>query len=632
MNLSRRSLLKLLAASSASIVVSSGLQGCEFTSSDTENRVSFDHGIASGDPLQDRVILWTRVTPTKTVAVQVAWEVAADSEFFELVNSGVTMVDSSTDYTLKIDVTGLTEGTVYFYRFMTADSVSPIGQTKTLANRPDQARFAVFSCANYPAGFFHVYQDAANRADEFDVVLHLGDYIYEYDIDGYPEAGTGEAIGRVHSPVHECVSLADYRQRYAQYHADESLKSLHANAPFICIWDDHEIADDSYIDGALNHTTETEGAFDDRKEAAIQAWYEWLPVRAPVIEADKIKTFRQFDFGDIVSLLMLDTRVVGRDRQLSYLDYVDFLGNFYENNFSADLNLPDRTLLGEEQLSWLMDRMSQSKGDGVVWQVLGQQVLMAKMQMPFSIISLDPPTSYAEYQVLLSAYSVLTDQVIFVMTEDGSLHDYESMIEGYDAMSEPEKARALTELVKQEDSDKYDEIYVSLTEDVQQLLSEKGHLLDPEMNPDVPYNLDAWDGYPYERELVLEHAKHLESNLLVLAGDTHNVFCSYLTNDSTETVGIEFSVGAVSSPGMEIYLDIPLGDEAKTESEVVSLVDDLQYFDSAQRGYLIVEFNHERATGTWYSMPRGSEKNPIFTPLNVLKTYTVNAGERILND
>jgi len=591
--------------------------------------VSFLHGVASGDPLQDSVIIWTRVTPTKISSVAVGWEVAIDAEFTELVHSGLTTVDSSTDYTLKVDLTGLSQDSVYFYRFISGETVSQIGRTKTLASSPDQVKFAVFSCANYPAGFFHVYQDAANRADEFDVVLHLGDYIYEYGIDGYPEAGTGEAIGRVHSPIHECVSLTDYRQRYAQYHADDSLKALHANSPFICVWDDHEIADDSYTDGAYNHTTSTEGDFNERKQAAIQAWYEWLPVRPPVVEADRIKTYRQFAFGDILSLMMLDTRVVGRDRQLSYLDYVDFLGNFYENNFRADLNLSDRTLLGAEQFAWLMEQMTQAKGDGVVWQVLGQQVLMAKMQMPFSIISLDPPTSYAEYQQVLSAYKNLTDSVIFTLTDDETIDEYVSMIDDYEAMDEHDQARALTDLLKQEDSDKYDSIYLGLSSEDQQILNDKGYLLDSSLNPDVPYNLDAWDGYPYERELLLEHARELDVNLMVLAGDTHNVFCSYLTNESKETVGIEFSIGAVSSPGMEIYLDIPLGEEEKTETEVVNLVEDLQFFDSAQRGYLIVEFNREQAIGNWYAMPRGDEKIATFTPLELLKTFRVNAGEKL---
>ncbi|MEA3405727.1 MAG: alkaline phosphatase D family protein [Pseudomonadota bacterium] len=631
MNLSRRSLLKLLAASSASIVVSSGLQGCDFTNADSENIVSFDHGVASGDPLQDSVILWTRVTPSKTEAVSVGWEVATDVEFIEQVNSGQTIVDDSTDYTLKIDVTGLSQGTVYFYRFITGETVSPVGQTKTLASSPEQAKFAVMTCANYPAGFFHVYQDVANRADEFDVVLHLGDYIYEYGIDGYPEAGTGEDIGRIHYPLHECLSLTDYRQRYAQYHSDLSLQALHSKLPFICVWDDHEIADDSYTDGALNHTPNTEGVFEDRKVAAIQAWYEWLPVRAPLIEADKIKTFRQFEFGDILTLMMLDTRVIARDRQLNYLNYIDLMGNFLYSKFVSDWNLEDRSLLGQEQLSWLFDSMIESKGNGVIWQVLGQQVMMAKTEFPSSMLGLEPIKDLIEYHQVATAYQTLTTLVIGTLTDYGTVNDYAETIDGFETMSLAEQAAALTRALQEVDPEKYDSIFSNLSEEDQQFLITRSQLLDLQTNPFIPYNLDAWDGYPYERELVFEQAKALEANLLVLTGDTHNAFCNYLTDQFSETVGIEFVTSSISAPGMEVYLDIPIGEEAQGEEIVLDVVEDMQFIDCSQRGYLEVEFNREQAIGKWYAMPRSGEKNPKFTPLELQKTYSVNAGEKLLN-
>lgn len=635
MTLTRRNFFKILAASSAAIVTTSGLQGCN-SDSTGEPDVRFDHGVASGDPLTDSIILWTRATPQHNQPVTLTWEVASDPAFSQLVNQDSASVDATTDYTLKVDVQGLQAGQTYYYRFKHGETLSPTGQTRTLPADPQTLSLAVFSCANFPAGFFHVYQDAANKAHEIDIALHLGDYIYEYDTQGYPDAGSGETIGRMHTPTHECVTLADYRTRYAQYRGDASLQALHRAVPFICVWDDHEIANDTYESGAENHQAD-EGDFNTRKLAAIQAWYEWLPVRAPQIEADRIKTWRRFDFGNLASVMMLDTRVYGRNRQLDYLDYFSAQGEFDAATFSAELTAADRTLLGNEQLNWLSAQLTDSKAQGIHWQLLGQQVLMARMQLPASIIMLDPqtgkpdPANLIRYQTVAAAYQNLASAVVTTLQADGTILTYAAQIAGFAEMSATQQAIALTETLKIANPTQYQSIFTTLSAAEQTVLLEDGMLLDPSLNPAIPYNLDAWDGYYYERELILTQAKALQSNLLVLAGDTHNAWCSSLTEQTGETVGVEFATASVSSPGMEKYLQIPPGYESNIETGIVTLVNDLHYFDSARRGYLLLTLTAETASAQWYALPRGAEQNPTFHPLSLVKTLTYSPSQATLS-
>jgi len=636
MKLSRRSLLKLLAASTASIVASSGLNGCVSDLS-SQNDTAFDYGVASGDPLIDSVIIWTRITLLKQVATMVGWEVSTDPEFTELVNSDSAMVDEQTDYTLKVDVKGLEPGTRYYYRFKANGVISSVGQTKTLPSNPDSVKLAVFSCANFPAGFFHVYKEAAKQAETFDAVLHLGDYIYEYAKDDYPEAGTGEDFGRVHQPEHECITLSDYRQRYAQYHSDTGLIELHGKVPFICTWDDHEIANDSYIDGAENHTSDIEGDFDARKEAAIQAWYEWLPVRPPKVEADKVITYRAFEFGNVLSLIMLDTRVVARDQQLDYADYFDSGGNLIEPDLlSSDLQNPNRNLLGDTQLSWLESTLINSKSRQVAWQVLGQQVLMAQIYVPASVIQFDPatrrpnPLNFLTYYEVFNAFSAFASLLITELARDDVLEIYTVQIADYDQLSEIEQYFALIGLVKQQNDDLYNMVFSALSSDEQSVILDNGDLLDPVLNPKVPYNLDAWDGYDAERERVLELVRNVDANLVVLSGDSHNGWCNYLTNQQGAQIGVEFGVGSVSSPGLEKDMQIPGGYEAFIQNSIVSFVKDVEYCNSSQRGYLIAEFTEDEVLCEWHMIEREAEKNPVFPAFELAKRVAVSSKDKVI--
>lgn len=634
MSFSRRDFLKLLAASGSTLVVSSGLQGCVFQASDNV-AVTFDHGVASGDPLSDRVIIWTRASVANSANVRVGWEVATDSEFKNLVNVASSEVSSQTDHTLKVDVTGLKPGTTYYYRFNANGNYSPVGKTRTLAANPSQVKLAVFSCANYPAGYFHVYGHAATQAEQFDAVVHLGDYIYEYGKTGYPDAGNGEAINRVHSPVTECIRLADYRQRYAQYRTDKDLQTLHAKVPFICVWDDHEIANDTYKAGAENHTPD-EGLFTERRAAAIQAWYEWLPVRSPLVENDRINIYRRFDFGNLVSLIMLDTRVVGRDLQLDYANYLNASGDFNSTQFAADIANPSRSMLGAEQLSWLQGQLQSSVGSGTKWQVLGQQVLMGRMELPASIIQPDPvtgapnPQNLVNYQTVAVAFQALATAVVTALTQDGTINTYAAQIPSFASMSPSDQAIALTTALKTANPTQYGQIFASLPPDNQTALATYGDLLDPAKNPSIPYNLDAWDGYPVEREVVLSTAKALNANLVVLAGDTHNSWANNLSELSGSAVGVEFATSSVSSPGLEKYLSIPVGAEASTEAGILQLVKGLAFFNSSQRGYLVAHFTATEAVAEWYHIPRGAEKLPSVPVTSLVKSLKVIDGQKTL--
>ncbi|SCE25811.1 alkaline phosphatase D [Streptomyces sp. IgraMP-1] len=292
----------------------------------------FLHGVASGDPLPDGVLLWTRVTPTEEAQpgsgagpdTEVGWEVAADAAFSSVVARGTVTARAATDHTVKADVRGLSPATGYWFRFTAGSTVSPTGRTRTApaaSASPAGLRFGVVSCANWEAGWFSAYRHLAARGD-LDAVLHLGDYIYEYATGDYPATPV-----RPHRPAHEITTLADYRLRHATYKTDPDLAALHARHPVIAIWDDHEFANDAWSGGAENHTPGAEGAWSERSAAARQAYFEWMPVRA----STEGTVFRRLRFGDLADLHLLDLRSF-RSEQVS-------IGN-------GAVDSPDRSITG----------------------------------------------------------------------------------------------------------------------------------------------------------------------------------------------------------------------------------------------------------------------------------------------
>ncbi|MBK8010609.1 MAG: alkaline phosphatase D family protein [Deltaproteobacteria bacterium] len=336
----------------------------------------FQHGVASGDPLSDRVILWTRVTPESVdpEEVEVGWRIARDVDFSDIVASGMTETSTTEDYTVKVDATGLEPGTTYWFQFSALQQASTIGRTRTLpVGEVTRLRIATVSCSHFAAGYFNAYGRIADRNtgdDDLDVVLHLGDYFYEY---GPEEYGDGTLPNREPRPPHEAITLEDYRQRHAQYKTDPDLQAMHATHPMIAVWDDHEAANNAWTDGAENNDP-SEGEWATRKLAAIQAYNEWMPIRTPSMNRGEI--FRQFQFGDLLTLTMLDTRHFGRDRQLSYEE----LDPNNPMTFIARLTDRDRTMLGTEQEAWLQQALSGPRP--AVWDVIGQQVMVAPFYIP----------------------------------------------------------------------------------------------------------------------------------------------------------------------------------------------------------------------------------------------------------
>jgi alkaline phosphatase D len=331
----------------------------------------FQHGVASGDPLGDAVVIWTRLSVEDGASepVAVEWTVAIDMQLASSVAQGVTHTDESVDHTVKVDVVGLSPGTTYFYRFTALGQGSPIGRTRTAhEGATDRLRFALASCSFYSWGFFNAYAAIARRAD-LDAVLHLGDYLYEYG-DGDvvvrgQNFGAAPPLGRTPDPPTETLTLEDYRRRHALYKRDPDLQEAHRQHPFIAIWDDHDVANDAWRNGAENHQPETEGDFSERKAAALRAYFEWMPVRAVAQEGEGL-IYRSFRFGDLVDLIMLDTRLIGRDQQVA--DPCD----------AASIDNPERQLLGAAQESWFFDELSGSQARGARWRLVGQQVMMAQ--------------------------------------------------------------------------------------------------------------------------------------------------------------------------------------------------------------------------------------------------------------
>jgi alkaline phosphatase D len=312
----------------------------------------FYHSVASGDPLPDRVVIWTRVTPDDSVAsIPVRWEVSEDENFSSILLHNTTSTTPQRDYTVKVDVGNLQPGKHYYYRFTALGKTSPAGRTKTTPADPkDSLRFAVVSCSNWEWGYFNAYDRIAEK--EVDAVIHLGDYIYEYASGRYGDT----TIGRTNLPPHEIVSLQDYRTRYSQYHLDQGLRHARQRHPFITIWDDHEVANNVYTGGAQNHQAE-EGDFNQRKAAARQAYYEWLPIR------EGHKHYRSFSFGNLADLIMLDERLEGRTKPVDSVS-------------STDYHKENRSMLGPEQLAWFEDQMSTSKA---TWKIIGNQVIFSDL-------------------------------------------------------------------------------------------------------------------------------------------------------------------------------------------------------------------------------------------------------------
>ena len=460
--------------------------------------IAFLHGVASGDPLQDRVIVWTRVTPPAGATGQVQGElrIGTDAGLDRKTLTKFLKVGAAADqdWTVKVDVTGLKPGTQYFYQFRFGEVASPVGRTRTLPQgRTEDVVLAVASCSLYPNGYFNAY-GAIAAMDRVDAVIHLGDYIYEYGAAATDYGMSSPvAASRPHDPPHEIVSLADYRRRHAQYKSDPQLQAAHARAPWIVVWDDHESTNDSFQSGAENHNPDKgEGDWATRKAAALKAYYEWMPIRRTGALPEAIN--RSFRFGDLASLIMVETRLTARTEQLDLQTDLLVDGKPDFPGFFRKLNDPARQLMGPDQESWLAGELTRSIKAGETWQVLGNQIVMGKVYTP-------------------DLRKQMGDEAFGAML--GRLPDY---IRGRIAAS-----AALAGV-------------------------------------DVPLNLDQWDGYPAARERVYEMFKAAKARPIVLAGDSHSFWANELHDRAGALVAAEFGTTGITSPGFSDLLpDAPLG-------------------------------------------------------------------------
>lgn len=520
--------------------------------------VNFIHGVASGDPLPDSVIIWTRVTPDAAypdAPVPISYGVFEDADMQVPVRYGQGYATPDRDYTVKINLTELEPDREYYFRFIakvaSGDIGSPVGRTKTTAESgADPVKLAVISCSNYPFGRFHVYRDIANTAD-LDAVVHLGDYIYEYGVDGYG-GSTGQELDRNHEPPLEIVTLDDYRTRHAQYKTDPDLQAAHASAPWICTWDDHESTNNSYRSGAENHNPEAgEGNWTDRKQAAVQAYLEWMPVRDPAVGKAREALYRRFDFGDVASIICLETRLTGRSDEISWFAE---LGGLEPVNIPlaametmVRVQNPDRTMLGAAQEKWLADELNDSTAKSKTWQVLANQIVMARVR----------PPNFAN------------------------------------TLSEEQKAAQDIGYVQQ---------------------------LIPFSQLGLPWNLDAWDGFPAARDRLYESAKAAGARLVTLTGDTHTAWANTLVDADDEQRGVEFGCTSVTSPGFGTYMkDVPdLGEQfADANPEV-------DFYDPFGNGWTIVTLTADEVRADYRKV--SDVKAETFTASDVI-TYVSKRTE-----
>ncbi len=330
-----------------------------------EKQLRFPFGLASGDPKENQVVLWTRLWHPSAQSLEVNLQMALDSNFKHIIFTRPLLAQRQNFYNVKLLATDLMPGTTYYYRFCSEDACSPIGRTLTASTNTDSLSFAVASCSNYEWGYFNAYRLIAKEKN-LQAVIHLGDYIYEYGVGKYGD----EKLPRKHIPSYEIVTRADYESRYAQYRLDADLQEAHRMHPFITVWDDHEIANDAHLSGAQNHQAETEGPWEVRKEVAKKVYFSWLPIE----EGTQGGVRRKFSFGNFAELFMLDGRLEGRSPQADSPED--------SARFSSE-----RSMLGKAQTQWLIDGLTQSTAH---WKLVGNQVIFSSYRLPPKLEKTNP--------------------------------------------------------------------------------------------------------------------------------------------------------------------------------------------------------------------------------------------------
>ncbi|MEE4454553.1 alkaline phosphatase D family protein [Novosphingobium resinovorum] len=496
----------------------------------------FAHGVASGDPHADSVLLWTRITDPARKPVHGTWEIAEDEVFTIIASRGTFTTSATRDHTVKVIAEGLKPGRDYFYRFSALDTVSATGRTKTLpTGRIEKLDIVLACCAMYMFGEFHAYRAIADR-EAVDVVLFVGDYIYEYGANSMP----GVMDLRPIEPSHDTVTLADYRARYAQWRRDPALREAHARAPWICMWDDHEIANDDWMHGAQHHDPAVNGDWEQRKSAAVQAYLEWMPIRDPA-RADPYGITRSFAFGDLATLALPETRLMARQKQLSLgsdLDWhlVDRRGAAPRvitdpvemkgldpkalpqgvtrepdiDGFRKKLADPEREMIGAGQRQWLAEELATHKDAKRAWFLFGSATILSSYVYP-------------------------------------------------DLTRFPGGKAALAPMYK---STRYG----------------------------LPLlNLDSWDGYAGERAKVYDLFDRSGANLLVLSGDSHMAWINE-PHHGGRRIGLELSASTLTGPSIGELL-LPPGPVGRAFADDNR---DVRWCDTNAVGFVTVSLTHNR--------------------------------------
>ncbi|RZS90743.1 alkaline phosphatase D family protein [Aquimarina brevivitae] len=534
----------------------------------------FYHGVASGDPLQDAVIIWTRVT-TNSLSVQGFWKVSTTPDMNSVVSQGQFTTNQSKDYTVKVDVTGLQPFTTYYYQFEAEGKNSIIGRTRTAPAKTamvDNLRFAIVSCSNYQGGYFNAYNQITKRSD-IDAVIHLGDYIYEYETGGY---GDNSLTDRGHVPNNETITLDDYRVRHSYYKLDPMLRNVHRQHPFITIWDDHEFANDANQFGAENHQPATEGDWQTRKNNAYKAYFEWMPIRANSIE--EYRLYRKISYGNLVDLIMLDTRIEGRDTQVD--SSKDLISKAAKNKVFKDL--VNKTIAGKN-----LNNPDELK-----------EVL--RTVLPF-VININDNSKQEnsittkEFEELINRFSelVITKKSLDNQKETERLQYLLSKGNKYNNETLADANKAVYKSILGQDQFNWLTATLQASESKWKIIANQVMMMPWN---GVPTN-DAWDGYDTERNRLLSFIKNNDiDNVVVLTGDIHSTFAGEVRYNGT-CEACEFVVPSVTSTNLDF-----LGGAISGISEFyVRLLNwHMKDVDLDNHGYYILDVRENRVQADWY--------------------------------
>ena len=553
--LTRRSTLGSLAAGTAAIALTNAARA--------DSGTPFRHGVASGDPGPTSVVLWTRVTTSGEVTV--TGELAADPDFITIIQTIDLPTGPERDYTVKWCARGLAPGQVCYYRFRMNDALSPTGRARTLPTGPlDRLGIALASCSNYAFGYFNAYEAIARDA-AVDFVLHTGDYIYEYGQDSWGDE-TARVLSRRHDPAREIVSLSDYRRRHAQYKSDAGAQAMHAAHTFMACWDDHESANNPWTGGAQNHQPDREGDWQERREASIRAYFEWMPVREPEWldqpGRSRAQFWRSYSFGDLATLTTLETRHTARAEQVDYAPIMDRIADRAAiARFRREvLDAPGRRMISPECEADLARSLQQSVASRQPWRLIGNAIPIARTDVPD-----------------LVALGILPDP------------------EGPEAPF----AGAALENAK--------------------VLAAKGWA-------GLPFYPDTWDGYPWAREQLYDLSRKAGAgDLIFLTGDSHSFWANSLKDAAGRPAGVELGTAGITSPGD--FVESGFGDDLSRalDKAFADHISEVVWTDNMHQGYVRLDLRSNDAEATFIAVD--NIRSRAFRPFIVNRFRIVREGD-----